>query len=153
MLEICFASNVWLIGHIVYYHLLSSSKCDDGWQAASFRSVYIWTMGPLAFNVLAGQNWLVAHSFEHMSSFFLHFGPSLTVTVIRWNLPPSCDFSDDLQDTLIAPIHHYFVLFAAPYFLFNFVIYAGHIETHGCRTIYNKNIDFLRRNLGFVGER
>ena len=66
-------------------------------QALFFRSNMIWfkanyvlSMGPVALAIIAWNNSLVFHSLDKLTSFYLHTFPPVAVTLLRWDVAPTC---------------------------------------------------------------
>ncbi|UJR30304.1 hypothetical protein I4U23_017841 [Adineta vaga] len=82
--DLCYFVNVLTL---IYIWILPSSEI-------LFLVCYTLTHGPLALAIILWKNSLVFHSFDKVTSIFIHMYPPLTMFTLRWLLPIELQIKD-----------------------------------------------------------
>ncbi|KAF9583436.1 hypothetical protein BGW38_009461 [Lunasporangiospora selenospora] len=77
LLDMCYYVNVAVI---LYLYVFPQSK-------ALFGAIWLLSLGPLAFAIIAWRNSLVLHSLDKVTSVYIHMSPPITLYVVRWLYP------------------------------------------------------------------
>ena len=115
-------------------------------NATLFQIVFLASNGPLAWSILAFNQSLIFHSWQHITSVFIHVSPMLLTYGLRWypdprftvcNAPPACD------DVTAAPLFwnalsRFYIWWIVLYYVWIFLVLGSYIERRGFQTLYDR---------------
>lgn len=134
-------------------HLSSSLNCRCRWifplQVTLAKIAFALSLGPLLWSILAFRNSLVYHSFDKVTSLFLHWFPACVCWAHRWHPPQSLiealETNESLkdkwntasfQDLCLLPMLPY-LTWAVLYYLKIFVVSQKRISERKYATLFN----------------
>ena len=136
LLDLCYWANMLLL----YYCWVAPTN------AAAFQVLFLAANGPLAWSVLAFNQSLVFHSWQHVTSVFIHVSPMLLTYGLRWNSdprfrvcadPPAC--AGVATGALVGQaLRLFYVPWLVGYYLVVFVILGSYIHKRGFQTLFNR---------------
>lgn len=123
MLDFCYMVNLsCILQTLVFDHNMSL-----------FKTNYVLTHGPILCATIVWRNWIVFQSIDKMTSFALHFLPSLICHITRWNLLPSgLDFVSHSKLTLydiFVPTTAFYLAWQIYYLLLTEVVMVSQLKS------------------------
>ncbi len=149
LLDFCYWANFLIVAYLWLYPE----------SQFLFITVYAFSVGPLLIAIPIFRNSLVLHSFEKVTSSFIHIGPPLTMWAIRYN---NCDcwnvskITPTLGDYLRNALVYYFI-WAVVYHFIIFKLTFKRCQKKTNTTLYNYHLEdkkgFFYKLTGLLGER
>eukprot|EP00750_Incisomonas_marina_P005496 INCI13972.1.p1 GENE.INCI13972.1~~INCI13972.1.p1 ORF type:complete len:414 (-),score=44.79 INCI13972.1:1213-2454(-) len=88
--DFCYFCNLmaWLLLAFRYFERLNGwSPLSPQWEVAIWQAVFVLSMGPLVWAIVIWRNSLVFHSFDKVTSVFIHLLPALLLHGARFEMP------------------------------------------------------------------
>jgi len=150
LLEFCYVANLCAL-----YYLWVSPH-----QHQLFQIVFLASNGPMAWTILALNQPLLFHSWQHLTSIFIHICPMLLTYTLRWHpsetfsvcadplplrpsqlfglyMTPACSGLTPLQ-LLYNAVMKFYVLWTLFFFVLVFVILADKVEKRKLKTLWDQ---------------
>ena len=148
LLEFCYVANL-----LALYYLWQQPQ-----QHQLFQILFIVSNGPMAWTILALNQPLLFHSWQHLTSVFIHICPMLLTYSLRWHhsetfavcadpLPlrmsqlqyptPACTGISPLE-LLYNACAKFYVLWTLFFFLLVFVLLADKVKERGYKTLWDQ---------------
>jgi hypothetical protein len=149
MLDFCYWANIVLI---IFLWVFPNSEF-------LFTSVFAFSMGPLLLAVPIFRNSMVLHSFEKLTSVFIHLAPGISMYSIRYN-DCNCWAVSKITPTIFTYLTNTLILYllwALVYYIIIFQLTLKRCEKKDNTTLFsyhmeNKN-SFFYKFSGMMGEK
>ena len=115
-------------------------------SATMFQIVFLASNGPLAWSILAFNQSLIFHSWQHITSVFIHVSPMMLTYGLRWNQDPRfsiCDAPPACEDVSAASLFwnalsRFYIWWIVLYYVWIFIVLGSYIERRGFQTLYDR---------------
>ena len=146
LLDFCYVTNLLALGYL----WLAPHRADI------FKVIFVCSNGPLAWSVLAFNQALVFHSWQHITSVFVHVSPMLLTYGLRWArdadfsvcaggapaCPPAAAAAigeDESAAGLVwLALRNFYAPWLAGYYFFVFVVLGRYIFERGFQTLFDR---------------
>lgn len=132
MFDFCYLGNVMLVVTLNYFPT----------NIKLLKMCFSYSLGPLAWSILAFRNSLVFHSVDKITSLFLHLFPPCACWAARWYPAPGLGLeadpqwaAADLMDIAVLPMLPY-LLWATLYYCKIFITSSERISQRGYDTLF-----------------
>ena len=115
-------------------------------DARLFQIFFVCANGPVAWSVLAFNQALVFHSWQHITSVFVHVSPMLLSYCLRWHAAAAFAVCDDfprcpapVPAALVwAAFSRFYAYWLVIYYVFVFVVFGRYIHERGFQTLFDR---------------
>eukprot|EP00301_Raphidiophrys_heterophryoidea_P011661 c17823_g1_i1.p1 GENE.c17823_g1_i1~~c17823_g1_i1.p1 ORF type:complete len:360 (-),score=62.00 c17823_g1_i1:57-1136(-) len=123
-------------------------------NATLFQISFLCANGPLAWSILAFNQALVFHSWQHVTSVFIHISPMFLTYGLRWHYDDQFTVCDDMNgdgkadlgdcgsvgsvQLLWDAMTKFYLWWIVLYYVWVFVVLGKYIEQKGFQTLYDR---------------
>ena len=109
-----------------------------------FQVLFLAANGPVAWSVLAFNQALVFHSWQHITSVFIHVSPMLLTYGLRWRADPRFVICDgDCADAepgvmLMSALTKFYLWWLVLYYVVVFIFLGRYVKSRGFQTLFDR---------------